>query len=156
MREQRSSTATKGTDPMYLGVGRSSAPIVAFLQNIGGSDLCRYLPADGLANGPARIDAFRKYLEHAVPTEARYGARPLVLFQRAFARISLERMEQVTRTVFPAARVELVALAERTLPYHQIGVSRPELLKLNRAYLRYRGALRQRMALDPEVQSRLR
>jgi hypothetical protein len=69
----------------YLGVGPASAPVVAFLSNLG-SRIAAYLPVSGLEKlGPTLTAAQRKDLEalfdRTLPAGALTGGRSVALFQ---------------------------------------------------------------------------
>jgi hypothetical protein len=80
----------------YLGVGRSSSPIVALMENLN-QQMVGYLPADGtLAQvSPPAASALQQALDAAVPQAVLASGRPIVLFQQGARGATLAQIQQV-------------------------------------------------------------
>jgi hypothetical protein len=99
----------------YLGVGQTTGPLVAFLQNLGGPHVARYLPSDGLPQtglSNALRSVHGRYLRPALPPDVRRGERELVLFQHAFSPEPLRHLASAVRQPFPSVRVRPLLLTE--------------------------------------------
>ena len=105
----------------YVGVGRSSGPMVAFFENLG-KDIATYLPADGLrkvAKGKGGAQATQDLdalFDAFIPAEALRGTRTIVLFQRSNTGSSLPFVQTALSNYLlrkgSSAQVQVLSLAE--------------------------------------------
>ena len=131
----------------YIGVGRTSTAMVAFLENMG-RDIGTYLPADGLHRlakkvQPSQLDPqtraiFFEMFDKFLPRRVLDGGRDVVLFQQSDTGTSLPFIQGVMQDYLVAqgsqAKVQVVALSKGApptgVPHIDTGKT-PELVELN-------------------------
>jgi hypothetical protein len=131
----------------YVGVGRTSTAMVAFLENLG-NDIGTYLPADGIHKlakkiQPSQLDAttrqtFYELFDRFLPERVVDGGRDVVLFQQSDTGTSLPFLQAVMQdylvTQGSAAKVQVVALSKGApatgVPHIETGRT-AELVELN-------------------------
>jgi hypothetical protein len=102
----------------YLGVGRSSSPIVAYLENLGSN--VGYLPADGLKNDtvtPALEASFQQYFAQFIPPAVLQRGETVTLFHQSDTGKTLTTLKPMLERYIAAqgstSKVEAVAFSSR-------------------------------------------
>ena len=62
----------------FIGLGRDPAPIMAFLQNLGGKELAVNFPASSNDSNNATVEVLAKYVEKLIPPEVLASGRTIV------------------------------------------------------------------------------
>lgn len=167
-------------DHFFLGVGQSSTSMVAFLQNAGGPELSRYLPADGLSQTvqPEWRASYAHYLRSTVPSEVAWGYRKLVLVMPGATAYRRTQIQELVSDVLPHARVTVLGVGGEPAPglpvveateaevdqllgfrarapfaAHRVGADQPSALKPRRDFVQLRRELGNHMADDASLQS---
>jgi hypothetical protein len=111
----------------YLGAGRGSSAIVAFMENLGAP--VGYMPTDGLKAGrmsPEWSKIFTKNLAEAVPKEALKRGDTITVFHHG-ASAGADALKQVVQRYVRAAksqsRVEVVTFSGTSTSYQNDGTS---------------------------------
>ncbi len=106
---------------VYVGIGKSPTPIIAFMKAIGGAGAAQSLPLTGLgANGffekndPQSIEKIHQHLAEFLPNIEKLGGKKLLILDFADSATSLEFSAQEIRnfieTSYPQRKIELVVV----------------------------------------------
>ncbi len=106
----------------FVGLGRDPAPIIAFLQNLGGKDLAVNFPASSNGAMNAGPKVFAKYVTKIIPAEVLASGRTIVFVDVTSSARALEHYVPLLEPHLLGAKVIRVAFSD---PSHGLSKASP-------------------------------
>ena len=95
----------------FVGIGRDPAPIIAFLQNLGGKQLAVNFPASSNSAGSTRVDVLPTYVNKLIPAEALASGRTIVFVDVTSTGRALNHYVPLLTPLLKGAKVKRAAFA---------------------------------------------